>query len=95
MPFEWPGVPYPAFLTTFGITLVSAIVVAVAHRFDRTHGMLTLSVLITVAFIAATIASMISPVPQVATTEMLIGALATALGAIVALWLGRGARKDE
>ena len=73
---------------------MSAALVWFASRFDPTRGFLTMSVLITVAFIGATIASMLYPVPQIATTEMLVGGLATALGAIVAHWLGRHQDKD-
>ena len=74
--------------------MVSAVLVWFTGRFDPTHGFLTISILVTVAFIGATIASMLYPVPQIATTEMLIGGLATALGALVATWAGRFKDKD-
>jgi len=45
--------------------------------------------MIVAAFIVATFASMLYNVPQVPSTEILIGALATSVGAIVAYWMSR------
>ena len=81
----WPGIPYPAFLTAAGV-------LAASRHMDTTGGLLTISILLILAFIAATFASMIYAIPQVPSTDILVGSLATALGAVVAYWLGN--RKD-
>lgn len=87
--FEWPGVPYPAFLSTLGLAAIGAVIVVVARFYDPTTGLLTVSVLIVLATIAATFASFLYEIPQVPSTEILVGALATSLGAIIAHWVGR------
>lgn len=87
--FEWPGIPYPAFLSTLGLALVGCVVVVVASRYDVTGGLLTVSIMLILATVAATFASFLYEIPQVPSTEILVGALATSLGAIVAHWVGR------
>jgi hypothetical protein len=94
LPFPSFGIPYPAFVSTAGLVAITAGLVVITHYFDPTKGLVTLSMVIVVAFVAATIASMIYQIPQVASTEILIGGLATALGATVAYWMGRG-RDDK
>ena len=87
--FTWPGVPYPALLTAVGTALLAAVVVVASKYFDPTGGPLTVTLLIVIPFVAATFASMIYAIPQTPSTELLLGSLATALGATVAYWLGR------
>lgn len=89
MEIQWPSVPYPAFLSSLGLALVSSLVLIISQRFDKTDGLLTLSILVVLGTIAATFASMLYNVPQVASTEILIGALATSLGAVVAHWMSK------
>ena len=88
--FAWPGLPYPALITAAGTGLLTILVIIGAYYFDRSHGLLTLSVLIIIAFIAVTLASMIYQVPQTPTTEILIGGLVSSVGGIVAYWMSKG-----
>jgi hypothetical protein len=88
----WPGIPYPAFLTAAGVALLAAAILAVSRYMDQTGGLLTISIMLVLAFIASTFASMIYAIPQVPSTEILVGSLATALGAVVAYWLGNRPR---
>jgi hypothetical protein len=88
--FSWPSIPYPAFIATAGVALVAAILVITAKYFDVTEGLLTVSLVVIIAFVAATFASLLYSVPQTPQMELLIGGLATSLGAIIAYWLGKG-----
>jgi len=58
------------------------------HFYDPTCGRITISLLITIAFVAATSGSMIYPTQQSPLVDILIGGLGAALGAVVAHWLG-------
>jgi hypothetical protein len=87
--FAWPGLPYPALITAAGIACLTALVLVASHFFDASGGLLTLSLAIVLAFIAVSLASMIYAVPQTPLTEILIGSLATSMGAIVAFWMSR------
>ena len=87
--FAWPGFPYPALVTAAGTAGLTMLVVIAAHYFDPSRGLLTLSVLLIIAFIAVTLASMIYSVPQTPTTEILIGGLVSSVGGIVAFWMSR------
>lgn len=82
--FSWQAA---AFVAAVSVALVTTLLLAVYKKFDRTGGLLTLSVLIVQGFITASFASMIYNVPQNPVTEILIGALATSLGAVVAYWM--------
>lgn len=82
--FSWQAA---AFVAALSVALVTTLLLAVYRKFDRTGGLLTLSILIVQGFITASFASMIYNVPQNPVTEILIGALATSLGAVVAYWM--------
>lgn len=88
----WPNFPYPGLVTASGVALVSMAVLVASRHFDTTGGLLTLSLLIVLAFIAVSLVSMLYDVPQTPTTEILIGSLATSLGALMSFWMSR--RKD-
>lgn len=83
----WPNVPFPALITAAGSVFFAAVIVIVARYFDVSGGLFTISAMVIIAFIAATIASMVYNVPQTPTTEILVGALATSVGAIIAFWV--------
>lgn len=85
-PEQFP-LPLPALAGAAGSLLLAMLIIWVSKQFDTTRGLLTISVMILVAFITATFASMIYQVPQVPSTEILIGALATSVGAIIAYWM--------
>lgn len=84
--------PYLALVASMSVMAASAALIVVANHFDPTKGVLSLAIIITVSFIVATYASLIYQVQQTPLTEILIGALATALGAVVAYWMGRDNR---
>lgn len=83
--------PFPALTSAVAIAVMGGIILTISWYFDKyTHGFLTISIMVVLAFICAAFASMMYDVPQNPVTEILIGALATALGAIVSQWVGRG-----
>ena len=88
-PFVWPVIPFPALVTGSLTAVMASLVIVVAHYFDQTRGLLTVSLLVLMAFIIVVVASLIYNVPQTPIVDILIGALATALGAVVAHWVGR------
>ena len=69
--------------------VVILILVASRYSDQNTKGFLTISLLIVFAFIMAAFASMVYQVPTNPATEILVGALSTALGAVVSHWVGR------
>ena len=89
----WPIIPFPALVGAVAIGFVTALILLCANYFDQySKGFLTVSILLILAFVTATFASMIYAVPTNPVTEILTGALATALGAIVSHWVGRRPR---
>ena len=96
-PLTWVGLPlpYPATVTAVIVAIITIAVVAAARYCDPTRGQLTISVMLVLAFVATTFASILYAVPQIPSTEILVGALATAVGAVVAYWLGRGRGSDD
>lgn len=82
--FSWT---IAAFIAAISVAVVTAGIVAVSRKYDHTGGLLTLSCLIVQGFITASFASMIYNVQQNPITEILVGALATSMGAIVAYWM--------
>lgn len=87
--FAWPTIPFPAFVTAAGTVVLTCLVIVIARYFDHTGGLLTVSILIISAFIGTTFVSLVYTVPQVPITEILVGALATSLGAIITYWMRR------
>jgi len=88
-PGGWPIIPFSALVGTIIVGFLVVVVLLIAHYADRyTKGFLTISVLVMLAFIVAVFASLIYNVPTNPITEILVGALSTALGAIVAHWVG-------
>lgn len=82
------ALPYLALIAAMSVTAASLIIVFVSH-YCQIPGSLVISVLIAVGFITATYASMIYDIKQTPLTEILVGGLATALGGVVAHWMGR------
>jgi uncharacterized BrkB/YihY/UPF0761 family membrane protein len=61
----------------------------VAGKFDPTGGTLTISLLVTLAFVGAAIFCLFFTVPNDEVTAAVLGGLTAAFGAVVAHWLGR------
>jgi hypothetical protein len=81
---DYPDVTGVAFAILFTIILVF-----VASRFDPTMGVLTISILIVLAFVGTVVFCLFFTVPNDEITSGVIGGLTAAFGAIVAHWLGR------
>jgi uncharacterized BrkB/YihY/UPF0761 family membrane protein len=82
--FDYPGVTG----LSFGI-LFTTILLFIAGKFDPTNGVLTISLLIVVAFIAVVAYCLFFTVPNDEITSGVIGGLIAAFGAVVAHWIGR------
>jgi peptidoglycan/LPS O-acetylase OafA/YrhL len=89
----WPIIPL---IGAIVVGSVGALILIASRYYDReSKGFLTISILIVFAFITATFASMIYSIQLNPITEILVGALATALGAIVSQWGGTKQRLLE
>jgi len=88
------SIPYLALIAAMAVMAASALLIAVARYFDRTRGALTLSIIIAVAFVTATFASMVYKIQQTPLTEILVGALAASLGATITYWMSRHDRGE-
>jgi uncharacterized BrkB/YihY/UPF0761 family membrane protein len=85
---------YPASMgIAIGIVFTTALLY-VAGKFDATGGTLTISLLVTVAFLATVTFCLFFTVPNDEITSGAVGGLIAAFGAVVAHWLGRANRKD-
>ena len=69
--------------------LMTAILLAVSARMDRTRGTLTISLLIVVSFVGVTSYCLIFTIPTDEVTPAVVGGLTAGFGAVVAYWLGR------
>lgn len=88
-----PPVPktldYPASIGIAMGVAFTTILLIVAGKFDPTAGVLTISLLVTLAFIGAVTFCMFFTVPNDEITSSIIGGLTAAFGAVVAHWLGK------
>lgn len=80
--------PYLALIAAMAVMAASLIIIWVTNHF-QINGGLVVSIIIVVGFVTATYASMIYDIKQTPLTEILVGGLATALGGVVAHYLGR------
>jgi hypothetical protein len=85
---DYPGVV----ALSLGVFLTTILVV-VAGKLDPTHGVLTISLVVVLAFIGVIVVSVLWTIPTDETTSAVIGGLVAAFGAIVTYWIGRG-KKD-
>lgn len=80
---------YPATLG-IGIGIIfTTILVFVAGKFDPTGGVLTISIMITLAFTGTVTFCLFFTVPNDEVTSGVVGGLIAAFGAVVAHWIGR------
>lgn len=82
--FDYPAAVGIAFAVVFTAGLV-----LVASRFDPTMGVLTISVMVVVAFVGVAIFCLFFTVPNDEITSGVIGGLIAAFGAVIAHWLGK------
>lgn len=89
-----PPVPklmdYPASLGLAIAVFLTTILLVVTSRFDATGGVLTISLLVVLAFLGLVTFCALFTVPTDEITSGAIGGLVAAFGAVVAYWLGRG-----
>ena len=76
------------FIAAITVAAMTVVIVMVARRFDRTGGMLTISILVVQGFITGVYGAMLYEIRQNPITEILVGALATSMGAVIAHWVG-------
>jgi len=81
---------YPSAIAVSVAVIMTAILIAVSSRMDRTRGVLTVSLLIIVSFIEVTAYCLIFTIPTDEVTPAVVGGLTAGFGAVVAYWLGRG-----
>ena len=80
---------FPATIIVGSAVLMTALLLVVAHKFDATGGVLTISILITVGMLGAIAYCLIFTIPQDDITPGVVGGLTTGFGAVVAYWLGQ------
>ena len=81
---------YPAAVGIALVTVLTALLLFITARLDPTSGVLTISLMVIVAFIGMVMFSLLFVIPTGDTTSSVIGGLIAAFGAVVAFWLGRG-----
>lgn len=81
---------FPAAAAVIIAAIVGAALIVIVNRFDTSGGTLTISLLVTVAFIGAMAWCLRFTIPADEATSALIGGLTAAFGAVVAFHLGRG-----
>lgn len=84
---------YPA---TLGIAIgciLTIILLLVSGKYDKTQGVLTISLLVVLAFIALVTYSALFTIPNDEITSGIIGGLIAAFGAIIAHWIGKDKSK--
>jgi hypothetical protein len=80
---------YPASIGIIIACILTAMMLVVAGRFDKTGGTLTISLLVILAFISLVTYCAFFTVPTDEITSGAIGGLVAAFGAVVTYWLGR------
>jgi hypothetical protein len=80
---------YPGLMAVGFAVMGVSILLFVAGRFDPTGGVLTISLLIVLAFIGVIAVSVFYSIPSDETTSAVIGGLTMSFGALVSYWLRR------
>jgi uncharacterized BrkB/YihY/UPF0761 family membrane protein len=82
-------VDYPGSIG-IGIGIVfTTVLLFVSGRFDPTHGVLTISLLVVLAFLGVVTVCLFYTIPNDEITSGVIGGLVAAFGAVIAHWIGR------
>lgn len=88
-----PPVPklldYPIALTVAGAIIGVTVLLYIAKHFDSTGGVLSISLLVVVTFIATTVFCLLFNVPNDEITSSVVGGLTASFGAVIAFWLGK------
>ena len=80
---------YPALTSVAGAVVFGSIMLVVSKYFDPTGGILTISVLVILGFLAVVAVAIIFTVPNDEITSATVGGLVAAFGGIVGFWIGR------
>jgi uncharacterized BrkB/YihY/UPF0761 family membrane protein len=80
---------YPASVGLIVAVVLVTVLLVVVSRFDATGGVLTISLLVVLAFLSLVIFCAFFTIPTDAMTDAAIGGLVAAFGAVIAHWLGR------
>ena len=91
-PLSWPTFPFPASVAAWAVLLGAVGLLAASRYLYPTQGVLTVSLTILAAFTAILFTGILYGVPQTALNEIMVGALATALGAVISFWMSRGGK---
>jgi len=81
---------YPSAVGVALTVVLTAVILAVAGKFDPTKGPLTISVMIVLGMLGATAYCLVFTIPADDITPGIVGGLTAGFGAVVAYWLGRG-----
>jgi hypothetical protein len=79
---------YPATIGLACAVLFTAVLLIVASRFDPSHGVLTLSLVVVLSFIGAVTFCLFFTVPADEITASVVGGLTAGFGAVISHWLG-------
>jgi hypothetical protein len=82
-------VDYPASAGVIIAVVLTAVLLVIAGKFDRTGGTLTISLLVILSFLGLVTFCAFFTIPTDEITSGAIGGLVAAFGAVVAYWLGR------
>ena len=80
---------FPATTAVVVATLACVVLLVFSTRFDQTHGILTVSLLVILTMIGVIAFCLLSPFPGTRRRAAVIGGLVTAFGGVVAYWLGK------
>lgn len=74
-----------------GIGIIfTALLLIIIEKFDKTRGVLAISLMIVIGFMSVVTFSIFFTIPSDQTTSAVIGGLVAAFGAVIAHWIGRG-----
>ena len=94
-----PPVPklmdYPASIGVSIAVVLTTVLLIVVTKFDATGGVLTISLLVVLAFLGLVTFCAFFTIPADEITSSAIGGLTAAFGAVVAYWLGRNKKDRE
>jgi uncharacterized BrkB/YihY/UPF0761 family membrane protein len=82
-------IPYPGLIGIAALIVFTAGLLIIIDRFDGSHGILAISLLIVLAFIGVTIFCLFFTIPNDQVTAGVIGGLIAAFGAVVAHFIGK------
>lgn len=79
---------YPIAIGTLISVAMTTVLLFVAGKFDPTHGVLTISIMIVIGMLGATAYCLLFTIPNDDITPGVVGGLTAGFGAVIAYWLG-------